>query len=166
MAERPVGSERGELLELLNGRAWIGLHESGAEILASFEIVRIAEFDLAIFADGGDEIAFVGVGNAEVVARANVGGVKRESFFVRGDGAIEILEGVQQAAKVNVSQDIVGLGLNGFLVFGFGGVEVLQRLKSSACVDAGDGVVGIFRERGFRLAKRFVRIPRFKIGQA
>src|SRR5580692_11198927 len=55
VAKGKVGRQGSQLAKFGNRGRRIQAHESGAEILSSFEIVRIATLDLAIFANCGDQ---------------------------------------------------------------------------------------------------------------
>jgi len=54
-----IRGQGGKLSKLRDGTSRILMHKGGAKILARVEPLRIEALDLAVFADGGDEVVFL-----------------------------------------------------------------------------------------------------------
>src|SRR5690242_11157284 len=90
MADRPIRCERRKLAEFDDRGSGIGVHQSGAKILASFESVGVQAFHFAVFTDSGNKVTLFAINSTEVIMRLWLVRVEHNRFLVLRDRTIDV----------------------------------------------------------------------------
>src|SRR5258708_18579044 len=82
MADRIVGSEGHQFLELRNCRSGSSVHQFAAEIMAHVEEGGIETLGFAVFTDGRHMIAHFAVDEGKIVASIDIPRIQSERLFI------------------------------------------------------------------------------------